>query len=159
MHEGNIVYLLPLGRELNGDKIVFSTYAGAEKYCDVTADELLHLNGTCASLNRLCYKVGRPIARTATGIAAPGILLFRLRPGQELIIPKLPICARQTELKRIENDESDVTVLYNRIEDSIEQGASMPDVARGNQEGFAFSVRVKGDGKVEKAKWKEKGLL
>ena len=84
--EGNTVHMLPREREPNLDKIVFSSLASAAKYCGVPTSELRHLINTVISQSRVVYKVGGPIARSATGIAAPGIVLYPSWPGYTRLV-------------------------------------------------------------------------
>ena len=74
--EGDNAFLIPRGRKLNEDKIVFQKYEEAALYCGLDIVDLGHLCGPTMVQGKVWYRVAGPITHTQTGIAEIGISLY-----------------------------------------------------------------------------------
>lgn len=79
--EGRVVSFWPRGRELNLDKIVFSSYLTAAKYCGLTSTELHHIHGPAITQHHICYMVGGAVTRTNNEISPSVITVYYSWPG------------------------------------------------------------------------------
>lgn len=75
------VAVLPHGRKLNEDKIVFVKYERVGLYCALNKTELSHLHGPSLMQSRIVYRIGGAVTRTRTGIAPMGIAVNTSWPG------------------------------------------------------------------------------
>lgn len=73
--QGDNASAMPRGRELNEDKIVFTTYRAAGLYCGLDKTDLCHLQGPMMVQGKVWYRIPGPLTRTQVGIAPMGISL------------------------------------------------------------------------------------
>ena len=67
--------MFPREREVNLDNIAWARYEDVVLYCGVTKAELSHLSGPHMIQNRVVYRVGAPVTRTAGDFWLLGIPL------------------------------------------------------------------------------------
>lgn len=123
--------------ELNSDKVGFTKYATAVKYCAFSEHELSHLSEPTVTQNRIVYRVGGHVTRTKPGIADHGVVVLYYWPDYS----RITTVYEQKERKNVRNDGKSGQSDTGKVDDDVKR--------------LVVCAGTKENSSVEKGVWSE----